>query len=158
MSVVVFRVDERLIHGQVVLGWARPYRVERIIVVDDALAEERLEQDIYRTGLPERIRADFWSVSDAARRLPEVMEGEEPAIVLTEDVEGMWRLAVEGVPIAEVNIGGIHACDGRRRILSYVCLDKHEVQRVRDLEAAGVRVIARDVPSAAPVRLTQSGV
>lgn len=159
MSVLLFRVDERLIHGQVVVGWARPLDADRIVVVDDELADQPVEQEIYRTGLPDELDADFWSVSTAAERLPELMESEGgSAIVLTEDVETMWRLAVEGVPIGEVNIGGIHASEGRQRVLPYVCLDAEEAQRIRDLEAAGVRVHARDVPGAAPVRLIESGV
>ncbi|MDX1660495.1 MAG: PTS sugar transporter subunit IIB [Gemmatimonadota bacterium] len=158
MTVALFRVDERLIHGQVVVGWGRALGVRRIVVVDDEIAEEPLEQEIYRTGLPKDVRADFWGISHAVDRLPELMESDEEAFVLTETLQTMWRLAVEGVPIARVNVGGLHAAPGRRRILPYVCLDPEQEQRVRDLEAAGVEVLARDVPSAPAVRLIEAGV
>lgn len=158
MSVVVFRVDERLIHGQVVVGWGRVHGVRRIVVIDDELADEPAEQEIYRTGLPDEVRADFWDVETAVERLPALMASDERALVLTEGLETMWRLAVEGVPISEVNVGGLHAGPGRRRILPYVCLDPGEEARVRDLEAAGVEVSARDVPAAPKVRLVEAGV
>ncbi|HUP00319.1 MAG TPA: PTS sugar transporter subunit IIB [Gemmatimonadota bacterium] len=153
MSVVLFRVDERLIHGQVVLGWARRFDAERVIVVDDELAAEPLEQEIYRTGLPAGLESLFWNEADAVTRLPAVMESDERVFVLTGELATMWRLAVGGVPIAQVNIGGLHAGPGRRRILPYVCLDADDERRIGDLEAAGVRVVAQDVPTAAPVRL-----
>ncbi|HUP19912.1 MAG TPA: PTS sugar transporter subunit IIB [Gemmatimonadota bacterium] len=153
MSVVLFRVDERLIHGQVVVGWGRPLSVRRIVVVADGLAEETLEQEIYRTGLPETMRATFWSVAEAVERVPALISDDVPTIVLSEDLSTMWRMAVEGVPIAEVNVGGLHAAEGRRRVLPYVCLGPEEEERIRSLEAAGVRVTARDVPASAPVRL-----
>lgn len=157
MTVVLFRVDERLIHGQVVVGWARPLQVHRIVVVDDDLAGEPLEQEIYRTGLPESIRAEFWDLAQAVERLPSAMEADEPTLVLTQNLQTMWQMAVEGVPIGEINVGGLHASPGRRRVLPYVCLAPEDEERVRRLEAAGVRVTARDVPGAAPVRLAERG-
>ncbi len=126
---------------------------ERVIVVSDELAAALLEQGIYRTALPEHLTADFWREDEAADRLPAVMESAERAFVLTEDLAVMWRLAVAGVPIAEVNVGGMHAAAGRRRVLPYVCLDAEDEARIRNLEAAGVRVVAQDVPTGAPVRL-----
>ncbi len=158
MTVELFRVDERLIHGQVVVGWGRAHGVRRVVVVDDELADEPMEQEIYRTGLPEDVSADFWSVATAVERLPALMESDERAFVLAEDLATMWRLAVEGVPISRLNVGGIHAGPDRRRILPYVCLSPDEEQRVRDLEAAGVEVTARDVPGAPEVRLIEAGV
>ena len=153
LSVLLFRVDERLIHGQVVVGWARRLAADRVIVVDDEIAAEPLEQTIYRTGVPEDLASDFWSENEAAARLPAIMESEERVLVLTAGVTAMWRLAVGGVPIAEVNIGGLHAAEGRRRVLPYVCLAPDDERRIRDLEVAGVRVVAQDVPTGTPVRL-----
>jgi PTS system mannose-specific IIB component/fructoselysine and glucoselysine-specific PTS system IIB component len=155
MTVALFRVDERLIHGQVVVGWGRRLRPRRVIVVHDGIAASVAEQEIYRSGLPAGIDAQFWSESAAVEWLPEIMESDEPAFVLTEDLPTMWRLAAGGVPIAEVNVGGLHAAPGRERVLPYVCLGAEDVQRIRDLEAAGVRVTAQDVPTAAPVRLLE---
>ena len=65
MSVLLFRVDERLIHGQVVVGWARRLHPRRIIVVDDDVAADPNEQSIYRTGLPE----GFARISGASEKL-----------------------------------------------------------------------------------------
>lgn len=155
MSIVLFRVDERLIHGQVVVGWARRLGPSRIVVVDDELAADALEQSIYRTGLPAEIRADFWSVADALARLPDVDAADEPTFVLTATLAAMARLASEGVPVREVNIGGIHRGAGRKRVLPYVSLDADEERLIEDLERLGVQVVARDVPTAAPVRLVE---
>lgn len=153
MSVVLFRVDERLIHGQVVVAWGRRYDPARIIVVDDELAAEPLEQEIYRTGLPDGLMAEFWREEEAIARLGAAMASDEAAFVLTGTLDTMWRLAVSGVPIAEVNVGGLHAAAGRRRVLPYVFLSPEDEDRIRDLEAAGVRVVARDVPTSPAVRL-----
>lgn len=153
MTVLLFRVDERLIHGQVVVGWGRRLEVESLIVVSDDLAASPREQEIYRTGLPRGLEADFWSVDTAATRLPEAMDSDARILVLTPDLATMWRLATAGVPIHEVNVGGLHAASGRESVLPYVYLAPDDRERVRDFEAAGVRVTAQDVPGAARVRL-----
>lgn len=155
MSVLLFRVDERLIHGQVVVGWARRLRPSRIIVVNDELADDPLEQSIYRTGIPEGVGADFWSEREAREALPEAIESDEPAFVLTADLASMARLARNGAGIEEINVGGIHRGDGRRRVLPYVSLAPDEERLIEELERSGVRVVARDVPTAAGVRLVE---
>ena len=151
MSVVLFRVDERLIHGQVVVGWARALRPRRIIVVDDSLSEDVLEQSIYRTGIPEGIDADFWSESEAIRALPAVLRSSERAFVLTADLATMARLTLQVEGIDEVNVGCIH--HGGRRVLPYVRLDEGDDRLIDEMSDRGVRIVARDVPSSAPTRL-----
>lgn len=155
MTVTLFRVDERLIHGQVVVGWGRRLQPRRVIVVNDALASAAAEQEIYRSALPEEIDVAFWSEAEAVERLPEIMESDEPAFVLTEDLATMVTLARAGVPIAEINVGGLHAAPGRERVLPYVCLDTEDEIRIRWLEEAGVRVTAQDVPTAQRIRLVE---
>lgn len=155
MSVLLFRVDERLIHGQVVVGWARSLNPRRIIVVDDELAGDPQEQSIYRTGLPDGIRADFWTERQAREELPAAVASREAAFVLTSSLGSMARIARNGVRIAEINVGGIHRREGRRRVLPYVSLDETDMRLIEELEKEGVRVIGQDVPTAPPVRLAE---
>ena len=155
MTIPLFRVDERLIHGQVVVGWGRRLQPRRVIVVHDTLAAAPAEQDLYRAGLPPGVEATFWTEREAVEGLAAVQAAPEPAFVLTEDLDTMERLVGAGVTIGEINVGGLHAGPGRRRILPYVCLDEDDLERVRALESAGVRVLAQDVPTAPPVRLVE---
>lgn len=155
MTIRLFRVDERLIHGQVVVGWGRRLHPRTVIVVHDGLAGSAGEQDLYRAGLPQGIAAEFWTEREAIARLPSVEASEEAAIVLTEDLDTMERLVEGGVEIAEINVGGIHAAAGRRRVLPYVCLGEADVGTIRALESRGVHVTAQDLPSTSPVRLVE---
>ncbi|MBL8958762.1 MAG: PTS sugar transporter subunit IIB, partial [Gemmatimonadetes bacterium] len=62
MGVEIFRVDDRLIHGQVVVGWGQPLDVRAIVLVDDEVAASQWEQDLYRMGVPEEMEVSFESV------------------------------------------------------------------------------------------------
>jgi mannose/fructose/N-acetylgalactosamine-specific phosphotransferase system component IIB len=156
VSVVLYRVDERLIHGQVVVGWGTRLRPDRIVVVDDDLAASEWEQELYSMGVPEHMEAEFLTLQDAVERLPTWQAGGERVMVLTRDIGTMIRTARSGLlRDAEVNIGGIHHAPGRSRVLRYVFLSDEERRELKELSEEGVRVTARDVPGARPVELDQ---
>lgn len=156
MPVVLFRVDERLIHGQVVVGWGSVLDPDRIIVVDDEIAASRWEQELYDVGLPADLETEFVDVATARERLPAWRESPERAIVLTRDVETMRRLGEDGVLEGEeVNIGGIHFAAGRRRALPYVYLGSGERADIARLAEQGVTVTARDLPGSRRVPLPE---
>ena len=148
MSIDLYRVDERLIHGQVVIGWGQEIRPDRYVVVDDELARSPWEQELYRlaAGGAEVVFAD---AEDARARLPEWRGDARRTILLTRDIGTMRRLARGGsLRGEEVNLGGIHHGPGRREVLTYLHLTDHDLEDLRELEAEGVRVSARDLPDA----------
>ena len=148
MPIVLHRVDERLIHGQVVVGWGSQLHAARIVVVDDDIAASEWEQDLYCLGLPPEMTPEFVSVAQARTQIPEWRAGAERVIVLTRDVGTMAALAQDGLLRGdEVNIGGIHHAPGRRQVLPYVFLSEVEAGALRDLAANGVDVSARDLPA-----------
>jgi mannose/fructose/N-acetylgalactosamine-specific phosphotransferase system component IIB len=156
MSVVLFRIDERLIHGQVVVGWGGQLHPERIVVVDDAIAGSGWEQELYCLGLPPEMTAEFVTVTEARARLPAWRGAGERIVVLARDATTMLELGRGGMLRgAEVNVGGIHHAPGRREVLPYVFLSDEEAAALRALATEGAEVNARDLPSARRVPLTQ---
>lgn len=156
MSVVLFRVDERLIHGQVIVGWGTQLHPRRIVVVDDELAGSGWEQELYCLGLPTELTTVFASVDEARAAMAEWLGDRVPTIVLTRDVQTMRRLGADGLLGGqEINIGGIHFAPGRHAVLPYVYLSDEEAREVRELAGEGVTVSARDLPGSRRVELMQ---
>lgn len=156
MSVELFRIDDRLIHGQVVVGWGKPLRIRFISLVDDEVARSDWEQELYRMAVPGDVDVMFDSVEDAARRLPQYVTDARPGIVLTGDVATMHALAKQSPQsVREVNIGGLHHRPGRRERLHYVFLTPDEEEQLRALARDGVTVTAQDLPAAHPVPLDE---
>jgi mannose/fructose/N-acetylgalactosamine-specific phosphotransferase system component IIB len=156
MPIVLCRIDERLIHGQVVVGWGTRLHPERIVVVDDELSTSLWEQELYGMGLPTKLATEFVDVATARQRLGGWRAGSERVVLLTRDVATMVRLAegrlLEG---AEVNLGGIHHAAGRQFVLPYVYLSAEERTQLQELEGEGVAISALDVPSGRRVDLAQ---
>lgn len=156
MPVVLYRVDDRLIHGQVVVGWATHLDADAIVVVDDALAGSPWEQELYRAALSDRMAGGFVTVEQARWRLESWRASPVRSIVLTRDIATMRRLAEGGLLEGEeLNLGGIHEAPGRRRVRSYLFLSEEDRAEIAALARRGVKVSARDVPRAPRVDMEE---
>jgi len=156
VSVELFRIDDRLIHGQVVVGWGQPLGVGFIVLVDDEVRASDWEQELYRMGVPPSVAVVFASVAEATAQLPAWQADGRKGIVLTGDIDGMAALCagVDGA-IRAVNLGGIHFREGRREKLRYVYLTDEEAAKLRALAGAGVEITAQDVPTGRRVPLAE---
>lgn len=158
MPIVLCRVDDRLIHGQVVVGWGQPLGVDRIVLVDDQVAASDWEQDLYRMGVSPEIEVAFASVADASAHLPEWGSDGRRVLLLTGDLDTMAALyAADPQAVHTINLGGIHHRPGRRERLPYLYLTDDELRAALALEAAGADITAQDLPTTAPVPLRALG-
>jgi PTS system mannose-specific IIB component/fructoselysine and glucoselysine-specific PTS system IIB component len=154
MPIALFRVDERLIHGQVVVGWGERTHMDRIFVVDDQLCCSAWEQELYRLGVPNAVEAEFFSVEEARGSLPAWRADARNLVLLVRDVDTLARLAEGGLLSGmEVNLGGLHAAPGRTRVLPYLFLGGEELEQLRAVASTGVKIAARDLPASRAIPL-----
>jgi len=154
MSIVLYRIDDRLIHGQVVVGWGQPLRAGFIVLVDDTVRASEWEQDLYRMGVPPHIEVVFASTAEAAQRLPEWEADPRVGIVLAGSISTMAALCDDN-RVKRINVGGLHHQPGRSERLRYVYLSDNEAEQLRRLAARGIEITAQDVPTAPAVPLTE---
>lgn len=154
MPIVLCRVDDRLVHGQVVMGWGRPLDLKRIVLVDDEVRASPWEQELYRMAVPSEIALDFVSAEEAAPRLADWEAGRERVLVLVGTIAAAAEL-LRRAPgaVHRLNLGGIHAGPGRRERLRYLYLSDAELTTLQGLARGGVAITAQDVPTSRPVPL-----
>jgi mannose/fructose/N-acetylgalactosamine-specific phosphotransferase system component IIB len=153
MPIDLYRIDDRLIHGQVVVGWGQPLNTGFIVLVDDDVATCDWERDLYRMGVPPEMDIHFDTVESAIANHAAYAAEERNGILVAGDIATMRRL-VAGVPeIRDINVGGLHHRAGRGEKLRYVFLSAEEETELRELAASGVTVTAQDVPAAERVSL-----
>jgi PTS system mannose-specific IIB component/fructoselysine and glucoselysine-specific PTS system IIB component len=155
MAIQLYRIDDRLIHGQVVVGWGQPLNIRFLVLVDDLVASSDWEKDLYRMAVPPEMEIIFNDVPTAIRDHGRYASDPRPGLLITGDIASMHRLARGVKAIGNVNLGGIHHRAGRNEKLRYVYLTPDEETELRELEAAGVEVTAQDVPASRPVSLTE---
>lgn len=153
MSVGLVRLDDRLIHGQVVVGWGQPLNCGFIVLIDDEVRQSDWEQDLYRMGVPPHIEVIFASVDEAAERYPAWDGDPRVGIMLVGDLDTATALCERCPGVRRLNVGGVHHRAGRSERLRYVYLTDAEAAKLRALAGRGVDVSAQDVPTAPPIAL-----
>jgi mannose/fructose/N-acetylgalactosamine-specific phosphotransferase system component IIB len=148
VSVVLVRVDDRLIHGQVSIGWAAHLKPALMLVLDDEVAGEDWENELVCAACPESMRAEVTTVAEGARRLAAdaAAGGGERTLVLLRGTAQALRMVEAGYRPAEINVGGLHHHAGSRSVLPYVYVDADEEADLRALAARGIRLSAQDLP------------
>jgi len=147
VPLLLARIDDRLIHGQVVHGWGRPLRPTWIGIVSDSLRADPVRADLYLFAAPEGARAAALSVAETLADTTRNTILSERSILLFPGIEEALRLREGGFPLEEVNVGGLHHAAGKTAILPYVYLDSKDRVMLRALSALGVRLVAQDLPT-----------
>lgn len=158
MPIVLCRVDDRLVHGQVVVGWGRPLDLNRIVLVDDEVRDSPWEQELYRMAAPPEIAMEFTGAAEAATRLRGWESGRERVLVLVGAIATAGEL-LRRAPgtLHKLNLGGIHAGPGRRERLRYLYLSDDELGMLHRMAERGLEVSAQDLPTSRPVPLKEFG-
>lgn len=155
MSIALYRIDDRLIHGQVVVGWGQRLNVEFIVLVDDVVRASPWEQELYRMGVPPNIEVITVSKSEAAARLPEWDADSRVGIVVAGDIATLASLTENCHQVKRINVGGVHQRPGRSERLRFVYLSDAEADELKRLAARGIEITAQDVPTARAVPLAE---
>ncbi len=146
MSIVLYRVDERLIHGQVVVGWGNRLRFNRVVLVNDQVASNAWERELYLSCVPPEMKATILSVNEAVSKILQDGFAEERTVVLVDSPFDVLEMVKKGVEFDSVNVGGVHSKAGRKKILPYLFLSPEEISAFRRIISTGIRCECRDVP------------
>ncbi len=146
MSILLARIDDRLIHGQVTEGWGKRLHPDRIVVVSDTMSCSEWECDLCLAALPSSIKGRVVSVKDAPGIINGLHGEREGSYVLFESPCDVLRVVKGGARLEEVNVGGMHSTRGKRRILDYVFVNDEDSVCLKALRAAGIRLDFRDLP------------
>jgi mannose/fructose/N-acetylgalactosamine-specific phosphotransferase system component IIB len=145
MPIILYRVDERLIHGQVVVGWGNFLKIEKIFLINDQIAQNRWERELYLASVPSEMKGSVLKVSEAKEILRENND-KEKGMVLVDSPFDILKLLDVGVSIKSLNIGGMHSNAKREMVLSYFYLSPEEKEAFKEIMARGVECFCQDVP------------
>ncbi len=150
--IALVRVDNRLVHGQVLEAWVPRLGVTRLVVADDDAAASHLARAAMTLALPPDLPCTVAPI--AQLDYAALARAREAVLVLVRDVEGVERAHASGLTPAlapRVNLGNVHFASGRRPVTPSVFLSAEELATIEALAAAGFDVEARAVPTEAPV-------
>ena len=153
MSIALYRIDDRLVHGQVMTAWARIFSITKIIVVDDATAKNAFLCDVMKMAVPSGCSVQILTVADAVSVVQASAKSDEKAIVLVKAPVTLRALIDLGIVIKEINVGNVGAGPGRKAVMRSTQLTKDEFDTLVGMSAQGVHIYFQMLPEAKSMEL-----
>lgn len=143
MNIVATRVDERLIHGQVMASWSKRLQLARIVVVDNQIAKDDFMKTVLSMSAPAGMQIDILSVKGAANTVKSDADSAN-TMLLFKRISAALELARElqgsSSKMAELNLGNLGSVPGRVQVTKNTFLSEEERTQIRELQDLGVNV------------------
>ena len=143
-KIVLARVDDRLIHGQVMTAWIQYTGGNHIVIVDDVTAQDDFTKQIMQTAVPAGIKLDIYNVQEAPQKINANQTGK--LIILAKTPQVFLQLIQAQVALPGVIIGGMGANKGRQKVYKNIFMNAAEKQAVQAIGAQGVKVKIQVIP------------
>lgn len=148
MNIVLVRIDDRLVHGQVVLGWIPFAGAQLVLVVSEAAAQDETLVALMRMALPDGVDLRVVGVEEGLSLLcGSPARDQRRVLVLAPGPQEVLRLIEGGAAIREVNVGGLHYTAGRVQLGKAIFLSEDDKAALRGISGRGVRLEGRALPS-----------
>ena len=145
MKISLCRVDERLIHGQVMTAWVKKCWIKKIILVDDELASDDFMKEVLALSAPSGVKVEVRGVEDTLQTINS-SEGDESTLLLFKEIRFAYELFKVGYDLKELNIGNVGSSPVRKAITNQVYLSEEEKNMCRELNENGVYVYIQKLP------------
>lgn len=143
----LFRIDERLIHGQVAYAWSTAYEIDKIVVIDDQVVNDEIQKMMLKMAVPKNKGFSIFTVDEAIDYFNKNINDKEKVFVVVKKPEIVLRLVEGHVPIKSINVGGMYYKDGKEKISKTVYLDEKDKEVFNKLKSKGIESEIRTTPS-----------
>lgn len=145
-EIKLFRIDSRLIHGQIITKWLKVTQADKIVVVDEMLAADDFMKEVYVAAVPKEISVDIYDTDKAMEEWERNRFGDGKVLVLVRDVATCLRLHARGFSMDSVQIGELPNGPGRTPVYKAVSFSKQEVENLKVLYDEGINIVLHIVP------------
>ncbi len=149
MSLVLARIDQRLIHGIVVTQWAGATQAKRLMVVDDEVSKDEVQKSAMRMSKPVGTGMSIIDTETAIKNFNAGKYDSHNVFMIVRAPSTLVKLAEGGVKIPKVNIGIIFDGEGKTTVKKMVSVNEEEVNDLKKLQSMGIPVTFHFVPSEA---------
>lgn len=147
MKIVLARIDDRLIHGQVATVWSRETKCDRIIVCNDDVANDTIRKTLLVQVAPPGIKPSVVDVEKAIRVYKNPKYENDKVLFLFTNPTDVVKMVEGGVGIKSVNIGGMSFREGKRMLTNFISVDEEDIKAFLKLKERGVELEIRKVPA-----------
>jgi PTS system mannose-specific IIB component len=146
MSILLVRIDDRLVHGQIVQGWLRILDVNTILVVSDIVTLDTMQQALMTMTVPGNIKLDIKNLKDATNAITNGQFDRERVMILAVSPSDVLYMMENGADFKSVNVGGMHFINGKRQLLNNLCVNDNDVESLYKIHIKSVEIEGRILP------------
>ena len=147
-NILLTRIDNRLIHGQVATQWNSTVGSNLILVANDKVAGDKMRQGLMDMAAPSGVATRYFTIEKTIEFIHKAADRQK-IFIICEDPEDVLKLVEGGVPIKKVNIGNMHMSEGKRQVATSVAVDEADVTAFKKLQEKGIELEIRRVPTMA---------
>lgn len=145
-NIVLSRIDERLVHGQVGVQWVGFADANIVVVANDEVASDEIQQSLMEMVLADGIAIRFWSIQKTIDTINKAADRQKILLVCRTPKD--FRALVEGgVPLNNINVGNMHYIEGKKQIAKTVSVDSDDIDEFNKLKALGITCTVQGVPT-----------
>jgi mannose/fructose/N-acetylgalactosamine-specific phosphotransferase system component IIB len=145
------RVDDRLLHGQIIVGWGQSLALHPVLLVSDRVTKDASLSKTFRQLIPSEQEGDVITLTEAAERwVRGDFKDQRPMLVVETPVDAL-RLVKLGAQMKVLVLGGLHFREGREEVLPYIFLSEWDRTTLHELRQLGVKIQSQDLPTSTPV-------
>ncbi|MBI0060333.1 PTS sugar transporter subunit IIB [Gilliamella sp. M0320] len=145
MPINVARIDDRLIHGQVITTWVKNYDIEQVLVINDKVAGDKVQQSVLTMSAPPGLKVLVFGVQQFIEILKKTPIKKRTMLLFTNSID-VNSLVEGGLSLEKVNVGGMRMQDGRHQLSRAVSVTPEEEQAFKNLIAKNIPVEVQMVP------------
>ena len=146
MPIVLFRVDDRFVHGQILQGWLPSTRAQELFIANDALAQDDVQKMIMECAIPYNVKIVIDTVDEVARLLKTEEVSDIRRMVIVDTPVDALRLIRAGVRFGSLNLGNMSVSDAKKPITRSLALGEESIGAIREILKEGIGINVQSVP------------
>lgn len=150
-NLVLTRIDDRLIHGQVMTAWIKNKGANQVVIVDDAAANDEYMVEVLEMAIPEEIAIGIFTKEEGVQFFSQELDA--PTILLVKGPEVLNYLVDNGIAIDAIDVGGMGTRPNRRVLYKNISTSEEENEQFKDLLEKNVNVFIQVMPQDKPVNV-----
>lgn len=152
MPIIFARVDDRLIHGQIVQAWLPELNVDEVVIPCSKRRASSLNQALLRLSLPFEYAL---TILDSHEAVQYARKSNKRIFLLMSSLQEMADLIEDGLQIKSINIGGMHFKEHAQKLAENVFLDTQDKHLLKIVKGLGIRIETRSVPNATSITIDE---
>ncbi|MGD6858581.1 MAG: mannose/fructose/sorbose PTS transporter subunit IIB [Enterobacteriaceae bacterium] len=147
MDITFVRIDDRLVHGQIITCWLKHIKVNRIIIISDNVYEDEIRKNMLSKISPVGVSVHVLNIDKSIRVYNNVKYSDDKVMLIFENPTDVLRVVKKGISINYINIGGMSFKEGKKQISDSVSLDKNDIKSLKELNSRGIKLEIQKVPT-----------